>query len=69
MKKTSSLNPKAGTVLIGSHYPPKVRRALLLVQAEEKNNGRNLRQILGEAINDICEKYGVPPPLEKHESD
>jgi hypothetical protein len=50
------------TVLIGGHYSPEVRRALLLVQAEPKNTGRNLKQLLGEAINDLCAKYGKPQP-------
>jgi hypothetical protein len=50
------------TVLIGGHYSPDVRRALLLVQAEPKNAGKNLKQLLGEAINDLCAKYGKPQP-------
>ena len=50
------------TVLIGGHFSPEVRRALLLVQAEPKNTGRNLKQLLGEAINDLCAKYGKPQP-------
>jgi hypothetical protein len=50
------------TVLIGGHYSPEVRRTLLLVQAEPKNIGRNLKQLLGEAINDLCAKYGKPQP-------
>jgi hypothetical protein len=49
-------------VLIGGHFSPEVRRALLLVQAEPKNTGRNLKQLLGEAINDLCAKYGKPQP-------
>jgi hypothetical protein len=35
---------------------------LLLVQAEPQNSGRNLKQLLGEAINDLCAKYGKPQP-------
>jgi hypothetical protein len=60
----ASLTMKATTktVLIGAHYPPEVRRALLLVQADPKNEGRNLKQLLGEAINDLCAKYGQPEP-------
>jgi hypothetical protein len=50
------------TVLIGGHFVPEVRRALLLVQAEPQNAGRNLKQLLGEAINDLCAKYGKPQP-------
>ncbi len=58
---TKAKAPSA-TVLIGGHYSPEVRRALLLVQAEPKNTGRNLKQLLGEAINDLCAKYGKPQP-------
>ena len=50
------------TVLIGGHFAPEVRRTLLLVQAEPKNSGKNLKQLLGEAINDLCAKYGKPQP-------
>jgi hypothetical protein len=50
------------TVLIGGHFAPEVRRTLLLVQAEPKNTGKNLKQLLGEAINDLCAKYGKPQP-------
>ena len=55
--------PAAGaTVLIGAHYAPEVRRTLLLVQAEPENTGKTLKQMLGEAINDLCAKYGKPQP-------
>ncbi len=50
------------TVLIGGHFPPEVRRVLLLVQAEPENAGKNLKQLLGEAINDLCVKYRKPQP-------
>ncbi len=53
---------QAGTVLIGGHFVPEVRRTLLLVQAEPQNTGKNLKQLLGEAINDLCAKYGKPQP-------
>jgi hypothetical protein len=52
----------ARTVLIGGHFAPEVRRTLLLVQAEPENTGKNLKQLLGEAINDLCAKYGKPQP-------
>jgi hypothetical protein len=52
----------ARTVLIGGHFSPEVRRTLLLVQAEPTNTGKNLKQLLGEAINDLCAKYGKPQP-------
>ena len=50
------------TVLIGAHYPPEVRRALFLLQAESENEGKTLKQLLGEAINDLCAKYRKPQP-------
>ena len=50
------------TVLIGAHYPPEVRRVLFLVQAEPENEGKTLKQLLGEAINDLCAKYRKPQP-------
>ncbi len=50
------------TVLIGAHFAPEVRRTLLLVQAEPENEDKNLRDLLGEAINDLCAKYGKPQP-------
>lgn len=53
---------QSATVLIGGHFAPEVRRTLLLVQAEPLNTGKNLKQLLGEAINDLCAKYGKPQP-------
>ena len=50
------------TVLVGAHYPPVVSRTLLLVRAEPENEGKNLKSLLGEAINDLCAKYGKPQP-------
>jgi hypothetical protein len=50
------------TILIGGHFSVEVRRTLLLVQAEEENTGKTLKQLLGEAINDLCAKYGKPQP-------
>ncbi len=56
------LTKSSRTVLVGAHYPNEVRRALLLVQARPENDGRNLKELLGEAINDLCAKYGQPQP-------
>jgi len=50
------------TVMIGAHFSPQVRRALLLVQAHPNNEGKLTKELLGEAINDLCAKYGVPEP-------
>jgi hypothetical protein len=60
--KTAKGKPLPDTVLIGGHFTPEVRRTLLLVQAEPDNTGKNLKQLLGEAINDLCAKYGKPQP-------
>ena len=45
--------------MIGGHFEPIVRRTLMLIQAE---TGKKLRELLGEAINDLCAKYGKPQP-------
>lgn len=52
------------SVLIGGHFAPEVRRTLMLVQAEPTNEGKNLKELLGEAINDLCAKYGKPQPYQ-----
>ena len=59
---TAQGKTKVGTVLIGGHFFPEVRRTLLLVQAEPENTGKTLKHLLGEAINDLCAKYGKPQP-------
>lgn len=59
---TTKRKTPPATVLIGGHFPPEVRRVLLLVQAEPQNTGKNLKQLLGEAINDLCVKYRKPQP-------
>ena len=56
------LAPAKGTVLIGAHFPPQVRRTLLLIQAEQGNEGKNLKGLLGEAINLLADRYGKPQP-------
>ena len=55
-----------GTVLIGGHFPPQVRRTLLLIQAEQGNEGKNLKELLGEAINLLADQYGKPRPYAGH---
>lgn len=47
------------TILIGAHFPPEVRSALFLLQAE---TGKTVKHLLGEAINDLCVKYRKPQP-------
>lgn len=56
--KTSERKP--GSVLIAAHYDREVRRVLKLIEAD---TDRNLRQLLGEAINDLAAKYGKPQPF------
>ena len=50
---------KPATVLIAAHFAPEVRRILKLVEAD---TGKNLKQLLGEAINDLAAKYRKPQP-------
>ena len=57
----------APPVLIGAHFAREVRRTLLLVQAQPDNAGKNLKQLLGEAINDLCAKYRQPQPYSGEE--
>jgi hypothetical protein len=66
-KTGKEANKPLKTVLIGGHFAPEVRRTLLLVQAEPENMGKNLKQLLGEAINDLCAKYGKPQPYSGEE--
>jgi len=56
---TVSQRLKPSTVLIAAHYSPDVRRILKFLEAE---TGKNLKQLLGEAINDLAAKYGKPEP-------
>ena len=58
VKKAS--NRKPGAVLIAAHYDREARRVLKLIEAD---TDRNLRQLLGEAINDLAAKYGKPQPF------
>lgn len=59
--ESAMVSPKAkpATVLIAAHYSPDVRRVLKFLEAE---TGKNLKQLLGEAINDLAAKYGKPEP-------
>lgn len=50
---------KPATVLIAAHFPPEVRRVLKLLEAD---TGKNLKELLGEAINDLAAKHGKPEP-------
>ena len=61
VRRRSRISAK-GTVMIGAHFPPQVRRTLLLIQAEQGNEGKNLKSLLGEAINLLADRYGKPRP-------
>ena len=50
---------KPATVLIAAHFVPEVRRVLKLLEAD---TSKNLKQLLGEAINDLAAKHGKPEP-------
>ena len=58
-RQTPGKEEGKGWVTIAAHYDPSVRRVLKQIGAE---HGRTLRQLLGEAINDVCAKYGKPEP-------
>jgi hypothetical protein len=51
-------------VLIAGHFKPHVRSALMIVQAK---TGKRLRNLLGEAINNLAVKYGKPQPFSVEE--
>lgn len=50
---------KPATVLIAAHFSPEVRRVLKLIEAD---SGKNLKQLLGRAINHLASEYGKPEP-------
>jgi hypothetical protein len=61
--KTSEKQGKAGgrsTVLIGAHFPRAVRRSLAQLQADPRNDGKKINDLLAEALNDLFAKYNVP---------
>jgi len=48
------------TVLISAHFPRAVRRSLAQLQADHRNDGKKLNDLLAEALNDLFAKYDVP---------
>jgi len=58
-KTVAVARARPATVLIAAHYVPEVRRVLKLLEAD---TGKNLRELLGEAINDLAAKHGKPEP-------
>ena len=58
-KKSEEVDSK-DTVLIGAHFPRAVRRSLAQLQADPRNDGKKLNDLLAEALNDLFAKYNVP---------
>jgi hypothetical protein len=48
------------TILIGAHFPRAVRRSLAQLQADPRNDGKKINDLLAEALNDLFAKYNVP---------
>lgn len=48
------------TVMIGGHFPRAVRRSLAQLQADPRNDGKKLNDLLAEALNDLFAKYNLP---------
>ena len=60
-KEQASKSAKVkSTVLIGAHFPRAVRRSLAQLQADPRNDGKKLQDLIAEALNDLFDKYGVP---------
>ena len=58
-----SISAPVKTVMIGAHFPREVRRVLKLLEAD---TGKDLKRLLGEAINDLAAKHGKPQPYHDH---
>lgn len=52
-----SQRSRVGRVNISAYFPPEVKASLRLVQAKR---GGNVTELLGEALNMLFAKYGVP---------
>lgn len=50
------------TILIGAHFPRAWRRSLAQLQADPRNDGKKLNDLLAEALTDLFAKYGVAAP-------
>jgi hypothetical protein len=59
-KKVREAVDSKSTVLIGAHFPRIVRRSLAQLQADPRNDGKKLNDLLAEALNDLFAKYNVP---------
>lgn len=59
VRKSRAIKVKE-TVLIGAHFPRAVRRSLAQLQADPRNDGKKINDLLAEALNDLFAKYNVP---------
>lgn len=51
---------KSKAIMIGAHFDPATRRFIALLQADPRNEGKQINDLLVEALNDLFAKYGVP---------
>jgi hypothetical protein len=58
--KTRETAVSKDTILVGAHFPRAVRRSLAQLQADPRNDGKKLNDLLAEALNDLFAKYNVP---------
>lgn len=58
--KSGKRSTTKSTVLIGAHFPRAVRRSLAQLQADPRNDGKKINDLLAEALNDLFAKYNVP---------
>lgn len=58
--RTRKATGSKSTVLIGAHFPRAVRRSLAQLQADPRNDGKKINDLLAEALNDLFAKYNVP---------
>jgi hypothetical protein len=49
-----------GEVMIGASFPRIVRRSISQLQADPRNDGKTLKDLLAEALDDLFAKYNVP---------
>lgn len=59
-KEKKAAEGQGQTVLIGAHFPRAVRRSLAQLQADPRNDGKKINDLLAEALNDLFAKYNVP---------
>jgi|SRR5450755_656802 hypothetical protein len=60
VSKQQKKNTEGTTILIGAHFPRAVRRSLAQLQADPRNDGKKINDLLAEALNDLFAKYNVP---------